>query len=239
MFSKRTRIAAVAVFFTLVFSEIYANNSIPWITPTSDPVQSKIEEGWNFLILGGASFAHGKSRGNFLETGPWEHGLVSRTPWLELGFSYAPTSNWEFGLQVPLTVLSSTINAYYRVNDFVKFGLKVGGFSTLSTTFSIYPMTNWFISATPSVGFVRFGFPPSKTVNTTPFLSSNPPTYETLHQSRMTINGQLAFGRHLDPVDIALLLNYAYAPGNGIDNSYVLDDTLMKHFFRLAVGLVF
>ncbi|MBN8554841.1 MAG: hypothetical protein J0L93_05295 [Deltaproteobacteria bacterium] len=64
-------------------------------------------------------------------------------------------------------------------------------------------------------------------------------SYETLHQSRFTLNGQLAIGRHVDPLDVSLLVNYAYAPGKGIDNSFFFDDTLMQHFFRVAIGLVF
>jgi hypothetical protein len=195
---------------------------------TSDPVNSKIENGWNFLVLGGAIFSTGKLRANFLGVSPWERGWISRFPQIEFGASYAPNSDWEFGLQVPLLIVSTTINAYYRINDFVKVGMKVGYLSTLSSTFSVYPMQDWFISLTPSISFVRFGFPPSKHTN------------ETLVQSRMTVNGQFAFGRHVDPLDLAFLIGYSYAMGEqGVENSIIFDDTLMRHFVKADIALVF
>jgi hypothetical protein len=221
----------------LAASDTYANKSIPWVGPTTDSLNSKIEEGWNHLLIGGANYDYGKSRTNFLGVDEWQRGWVSKTPWLEYGFAYAPNSNWEFGLQIPITVLSLTLNTYYSVNDFLKLGIKIGAISSLSSTFTVYPMTDWFISATPSVGFIDFGRGRSKTVNTAPIFSA--PKYELIRSSRMIYNGQLAFGRHIDPVDVALLINYSYSPGNGIDNSYVFDDTLMNHFLRICVGFVF
>lgn len=225
--------------FCFIFeSQVFADNSLPWIKPTSDPFHSKIEEGWNFLILGGVAISRGRSRDSFLGVEPWREGWISKVPLVEFGFYYAPHPDWEVGVQIPESILSSTFNTYYRLSDYMKFGAKLGCLSTVSLTGSLYPFKSWFISLTPSMSFNRFGFPPTKRVDESDLFVT--PALQEYKQSRFTYNGQLAFGRHIDPVDLALLVNYAYAPGShGIENSFVFDDTFMRHFLRFSLGVNF
>jgi hypothetical protein len=224
--------------FSMLGSEgVEANLVLPWRTPTSHPMHSKIEEGWNWLVLGGAALSNGKTRVNFWGTDPWETGWVSQTPWLELGIAYAPSQKWEFGFQAPLTVLSSTFNLNYALNDSIKLGAKLGWAQSLSVTWTHFFEDRFFFSVTPSAGLNVFGFPESREVNAAELFE--PVRLEKLNQSRFLLGGQLSLGRQLDPVDLAVLVNYDYAPGNGIDNSWFLDDSLLKHFLKVSLAASF
>lgn len=228
---------ALSFFIAASVADIYANNTVIWVGPTADPVNSKIQEDWSYLLNVGLNSGKGKSRGTFLGTTPWERGWVSNNLCLEGGFNFAPSSDWQFGLQIPISFLSTSFNTYYRLNDHVKFGVKVGVFSALTTTLTAYASKDTFFSLTPSVGFNRFGFPNNDTKNSAEFLAT--PVYEKINPSRFTLGGQVAVGRHLNAIDLAFLVQYAYAPGNGIYNSFIFDDTLIKHFLKASVAIVF
>jgi hypothetical protein len=225
------------LFLFIGSSAAKADPVLPWATPTSNPLNSRIEEGWNWLMVGGAHHGHGKSRQNFVDTTPWERGWLSAFPWAELGMAYAPNTKWEVGLQVPLTVISSTVNVYYGLNDSVKLGAKLGLLQTFSVTLSHFTEDRFFFTVSPNVGLNWFGFPPSRDVNVSELLE--PLRIEELNQSRYFVGGQLSVGRQIDPVDLALFVSYNFAPGAGIDNSFIFDDTLLKHFVKAGLTVSF
>lgn len=235
---KKLLLIALSLIISMPAVDLRAEvNSLPFFAPTSEPLHSRIEEGWNFLLVGGGNFGNGRSRTAFISTGPWENGWISRAPWMEFGFSYAPSNQWGFGLEIPVFFTSTTLSAYYRATNFLKLGLKVGILSSLSTTFSVYPSDDWFVSLTPSASLLGFGIAQKHTVNTADFLS--PPVYEQTQTARGTLNAQFAFGRHIDPLDLGFTVNYAYAFGNGLPVLFYFEEGYVKHFVRASVVLDF
>jgi hypothetical protein len=236
--SKLTTIGLCFVFVMSVNSLRAEVNGLPLFSTTLDPLNSRIEEGWNFLLAGGFSAGNGKGRETFIGTGPWERGWVSRTPWIESGVYYAPSTQWEFGLQVPLYFTATTLNVYYSANDFLKFGIKIGALTSFLATLSAYPSNNWFIALTPSASLLNFGIPQEHTVNSSELFAT--PVYEKIESARATLNAQLSFGRHLDPLNLGFALNYTYAFGNGLPSTtFVLDDIYLKHLVRASLVLDF
>ncbi len=191
----------------------------------------------NYSLIGGASYAKGKTRSDFLSVGPWERGWVAQTPWFETGFFYAPNQDWEFGLQLPLFILPATFNFYRRVSDNVGVGAKVGILlSSLSAHFSAYPTRDSFVTFSPGVSLNKFGISSSK--NLEPESGASNP--QRVQESKLTLNSQIAVGMDLGAADGALLIQYAYAmDGAGIDNSILFDDTLLRHFLKISLGFSF
>lgn len=207
-------------------------NSAPWFSPTTLPLKAEPEEDFNFMLFGGAGFAHGKGRVNFFSVDPWSKGWISRLPHIELGFSYSPDRKFQFGFQVPLLILSSTFNFHYALNKYFATGAKLGLFSSLYATASWESKDHWFFSFSPALGINQFGLAEGSTESTSPLTK--------IDESRFTAGGQIAIGNHFNPMDLALVVGYDYAlGGEGIENSFIFDDVLMRHFLRAGVAMVF
>ena len=212
------------IFLTICFLGPQAHAQAPAAKRTPLPAKASVEQGLNFQAMGGFFLGNGKTREVFLftsEAGDWTSGLVSKVPYLDLGFSYAPSSKIEFGLQVPLALWLSSLNGHYSFDDNWAVGVKIGVASSAYLTAS-YEAKNWFLSLSPAVTF----YAPRD-------------EKEQEDESRVSLGGQLSIGFNRDPADYALIVSYDYAimgDGAAVD---LFNHTLLKHFLTMGISVKF
>jgi hypothetical protein len=233
---KRVSFFCVFVWSLVLGANVQAseNYGFPWKGPTFDRLHAGVESGWNLGLIGGLSVNKGEGRSDFIDPGPWKRGWISELPWMEARLAYAPNTSLEFGFQVPITVLNSSFNIYYRWTDYLGTGLKLGAVPALFANVSVYPGEKIFINFSPGITI-----PTARKSNLEFTSESDPNVRSSVSESWMILTAQLSVGVDTGLFDVALLTQYGFAPGSGLESSFLFDDAILKHFFKVGGGLSF
>ena len=236
---KKIFFAFMVASSTLLSQEARADNTYMLLLPPSYPLMASLSSGFNFAIVGGGIFARGKTRDNVLGVSPWQRGWISKNPNLEVSVGYTFFEHLGVGLQGSTAILSSNVYFHGPINENLAVGAKIGVLSSLYTTLTLHPTHLSFLSVTPAFILNQFGAPSKIELDNREDPFNQPPQVEKIGQSRFILNAQLSGGVHVWAMDLGLIVAYGYAPGNGLLNSYVFDDTITKHFFRTSLAVEF
>lgn len=171
-----------------------------------------IEQGWNLGGMLGYSAGNGQTRFAFFTVDPWEKGWVTHAPYGQFDLEYGFADNFAVRLRVPLSVLFSDLDLYYKFMNDVGAGVSLGWAPSVYLIGTLPLSDSMYLSLSPSVLFPNWGVSRG--------------AYDNKDFSRVQFNIQASLGYHIDPVDFGLEVAYAYAPGTGAESEVITSSAI-------------